>query len=75
MSPASSQASNSLWIGSRYASRTRAVIVRAETRGGVTFDGGGTTYFGGISFEDGAHDQTWDGFRCSPTARRPRPAW
>ena len=28
----------------------------------MTFDGGGTTYFGGISFEAGAHDQTWDGF-------------
>ena len=41
VSPASSKASNSLWIGSRYASRTRAVTVRAETRGGVTFDGGG----------------------------------
>ena len=62
VSPAASQASNSLWIGSRYASRTRAVTVRAETRGGVTFDGGGTTYFGGISFEEGAHHQTWDGF-------------
>ena len=65
VSPAASQASNSLWIGSRYASRTRAVTVRAETRGGVTFDGGGTTYFGCISFEAGAHDQTWDGFRCA----------
>ncbi len=41
VSPASSQASNSLWIGSRFAGRTRAVTVRAETRGGVTFDGGG----------------------------------
>jgi hypothetical protein len=41
------------------------VTVRAETRGGVTFDGGGATYFGCISFEDGAHDQTWDGFNCA----------
>ena len=65
VSAAASQASNSLWIGSRYAGRTRAVTVRAETRGGVTFDGGGTTYFGCISFEAGAHDQTWDGFRCA----------
>ena len=65
VSPAANQASNSLWIGSRYASRTKAVTVRAETRGGVTFDGGGTTYFGCISFEAGAHDQTWDGFRCA----------
>ena len=29
---------------------------------GVTFDGGGGSGFGGLSFEDGAHDQTWDGF-------------
>ena len=36
----------------------------------MTFDGGGTTSYGCISFEAGAHDQTWDGFRCangSPT--------
>ena len=38
------------------------VTVRAET-GGVVFDGGGASSFGGLSFEDGAHDQTWDGFR------------
>ena len=38
------------------------VTVRAETRGGVTFDGGGATSFGGLTFVDGAHDQTWDGF-------------
>jgi hypothetical protein len=62
VSPASSQASNSLWIGSRFAGRTRPVTVRAETRGGVTFDGGGSTNFGGLTFVDGAHDQTWDGF-------------
>ena len=62
VSPASNQASNSLWIGSRFADRTRSVTVRAETRGGVTFDGGGSAYFGGLSFEEGAHDQIWDGF-------------
>jgi hypothetical protein len=62
ISPASSQATNSLWIGSRYAKRTNPVTVRAETIGGVTFDGGGG-YLGGISFEEGAHDQTWNGFR------------
>jgi hypothetical protein len=29
----------------------------------VTFDGsGGGDGYGGLSFEDGAHDQTWDGF-------------
>ena len=62
VSPAASKASNSLWIGKQFASRTRPVTVRAATRGGVTIDGGGATYFGGISFEEGAHDQTWDGF-------------
>ena len=62
VSKASSQGTNSLWIGARFADRTRSVTVRAETRGGVTFDGGGTTYFGGLSFVEGAHDQTWDGF-------------
>ncbi len=62
VSPASGQASDSLWIGSRFAGRTRAVTVRAETSGGVTFDGGGTTGFGGLTFVEGAHDQTWDGF-------------
>jgi len=70
VSRASSQASDSLWIGARYASRTRPVTVWAETRGGVTLDGGGTIAYGCISFEAGAHDQTWDGFQCadgSPT--------
>ncbi len=62
ISTAGTQASDSLWIGSRFAGRTNPVTVRAETRGGVTFDGGGASYFGGISFEEGAHDQTWDGF-------------
>jgi hypothetical protein len=62
VSPASRLQRDSLWIGARYAGRTRPVVVRAETRGGVTFDGGGTTSFGGISFEAGAHDQIWDGF-------------
>ena len=62
VSTAASQAPNSLWIGARYAGRTRPVTVRAETTGGVTFSGGGATAFGGLSFEAGAHDQTWDGF-------------
>ena len=62
VSTASSQQSTSLWIGARYADRTNPVTVRAETRGGVTFDGGGSSYFGGISFQSGAHHQTWDGF-------------
>ena len=56
------QASDSLYIGSRFAGRTRPVTVRAETIGGVTFDGGGGTSYMGMAFEQGAHDQTWDGF-------------
>ena len=65
VSAASHQASDSLWIGSRYASRTRPITVKAETLGGVTFDGGGTSSYGCMSFEQGAHDQTWDGFKCA----------
>jgi len=63
VSPSGNKASDSLWIGARFAGRTNPVTVRAETTGGVTFDGGGTTYFGGITFAEGAHHQTWDGFR------------
>ena len=64
VSPAGQLKSDSLWIGGdRFARRTRAITVRAETIGGVTLDGGGASAFGGLSFEDGAHDQTWNGFR------------
>jgi hypothetical protein len=64
ISSAGATVSDSLWIGGNaYANRTRPVLVRAETIGGVTFDGGGGTSFdGAMAFEDGAHDQTWDGF-------------
>jgi hypothetical protein len=62
VSPAGRRASDSLWIGARFAGRTTPVAVRAETTGGVTFDGGGATSFSGIWFVEGAHDQTWDGF-------------
>lgn len=62
VSPAGRLAADSLWIGSTFASRTHPVLVRAETPGGVTFDGGGATGFGGLRFSDGAHHQTWDGF-------------
>lgn len=65
VSTSSSQHADALWIGSRFASRTRPVTVRAATQGGVTFDGGGVTGFSCISFEGGAHDQTWDGFNCA----------
>ena len=65
VSPSGQLNSDSLWIGGdRFASRTRPITVRAETTGGVTFDGSGSSgAYGGLSFEDGAHDQTWDGFR------------
>jgi hypothetical protein len=62
ISSAASREADSLWIGSRYAGRTRPVTVRAETTGGVVFDGGGMDTFGGITFVEGAHHQTWDGF-------------
>ena len=65
VSPASLKRSDSLWIGSAYAKRTRAVTVRAATRGRVTFNGGGASSFGCISFEQGARNQTWDGFNCA----------
>lgn len=65
VSPASDQEPDSLWIGARFAPRTRPITVQAETPGGVTFDGGGVDFFGCISFEQGAHDQVWDGFNCS----------
>jgi len=61
--PSNQTLADSLWIGGdAYANRTRPITVRAATIGGVTFDGGGASGFGGLSFEDGAHDQTWDGF-------------
>jgi hypothetical protein len=62
VSPSNQTASDSLWIGPNYASRTNPVTVRAETIGGVTFDGGGASGYGGLSFEAGARYQTWDGF-------------
>jgi len=65
VSPAGQARSDSLWIGARYARRTRPILVRAATLGHVTFDGGGTSSFGCISFEEGAHDQTWEGFDCA----------
>jgi hypothetical protein len=62
ISGSGNQASNSLWIGSKFASRTRPITVRAQTTGGVIFDAGGG-YMGGMSINGGAHDQTWDGFQ------------
>ena len=70
VSPSNEEAADSLWIGSRYADRTRPIIVRAETRGGVIFEGDGQGSYGGLSFEDGAHHQTWDGFTFTNMAAR-----
>lgn len=63
VSTAGLQHSDSLWID--FSGRTNPVIIHAETIGGVTFDGGGASYYGCISFENGAHDQTWIGFNCA----------
>lgn len=63
---AQSVAATSLWIDGTYA-RTRPVLVRAQTRGGVTFDrGGGSAQ--AIRFISGAQNQTWDGFVFANTA-------
>ena len=68
VSPSNEVAADSLWIGKRFADRTRPILVRAETRGGVTFRGDGEGSYGGLSFEDGAHHQTWDGFNFANMA-------
>ena len=62
-SSSAGQSGQGLWIDERFAGRTRPVLVRAETKHGVTFDGGGATYWIGLHFIGGAHDQTWQGFR------------
>jgi hypothetical protein len=62
VSKAADRAEDSLWIGARFAGRSDPVTVRAETTGGVTFDGGGASGFEGLVFAEGAHDQTWAGF-------------
>lgn len=55
----------SFWIGSSvsggtaFAERTRPIIVRARNKHKAIIENG---Y---LSFEDGAHDQIWDGFRHS----------
>lgn len=55
----------SLWIGSQaaggtpFAERTRPIIIQARNKHKAIIEGG---Y---LSFEDGAHDQIWDGFRHS----------
>ena len=63
VSTAATQSADSLWIGSAYAGRTNPVTVRAATTGGVIFDGTGEGTGGLLSFEDGAHHQTWEGFK------------
>ena len=70
VSPSGQLKADSLWIGGdKMVARTRPITVRAETLGGVTLDGTGDTgAYGALSFEDGAHDQTWDGFRFTNMA-------
>ena len=68
VSAAASQRADSLWIGAKFASRTRPILIRPATPGGVAFDGDAGSYFGGISFEEGAHHQTWDGFNFTNMA-------
>ena len=74
VSSANQVEADSLWIASAqngdldFAGRTRPITVRAETTGGVTFDGGGGSGYMGMAFEDGAHDQTWDGFNFANMA-------
>jgi hypothetical protein len=62
ISPSNDEGADSLWIGADFSDRIRPVIVRAATPGGVILDGGGGSGYSALSFEDGAHDQTWDGF-------------
>lgn len=57
---ATDEASTSLFFGESFASRTTPVTIRAQTPGGVTFDGGGSTC--GLAVVAGAHDITFDGF-------------
>lgn len=59
---ASSKGPTALWIGAKFADRTRPILVRAETKGGVMLSGAGANHWIGLSFIEGAHDQTWDGF-------------
>ena len=61
----------SLYVDKRFARRTRPIIVRAETTGGVTFDGGGGREYMGLAFEEGAHDQTWEGFNFANMSGTP----
>ena len=65
------QTATALWIDDEYAARTRPVLVKAETRYGVTFDGDSVDYWQALAFVGGAHHQTWDGFNFTnghPTA-------
>lgn len=62
ISGSADQNADSLWIDKRFAGRTRPIIVRPATPGGVTFDAGGG-YLGGISFSgEGGKLSTWQDF-------------
>lgn len=51
---------NQWWVGPEVAFRTRPLLIRAETPGGVTFRG--TTSNRWFVFTDGSHDLAFDGF-------------
>lgn len=53
---------NSLWLGEAIAARTRPLVIRPETPGGVLLDGGGATHWIAVSFAQGVHDLTWGDF-------------
>lgn len=59
---ATDEASTSLFFGSSFASRTRPCTIRAQTTGGVTFDGVSGSKCG-MFIGIGAHDLTFDGFK------------
>lgn len=65
IAPASAKAANSIWIGAKYAKRTRPLVIRPATPGGARLDGGGAAPFGAISFEDGATQVIWQGFEIA----------
>ena len=73
VSGASGKQADSLWIGDRFAGRTRPVLVRAETTGGVIFDGGGCDLLGRPRLRRRAPTTRHGRASSSPTGSR-RPA-
>lgn len=64
---ATDEASSSLFFGSSFASRTRPCTIRAQTTGGVTFDGSSASMCG-LFVGVGAHDLAFDGFKFANMA-------